>query len=84
MLSLLSLPVVAQETQPAQEQPTTTEQTTPSQPDTTAQATRVDDDPDLGWIGLLGLLGLAGLIRRREPIVTTRTTGSTTGTTPRV
>jgi MYXO-CTERM domain-containing protein len=85
---LLTWPANAQTTQPAQEQPTTTEQTTTGQTtDTATQATRDDDnDMDWGWIGLLGLIGLAGLARRREPVVTTRTTPvgpDTTRTGPR-
>jgi hypothetical protein len=75
-LSLLSLPAVAQTTQPAPDQPTTTEQTTTGQTttDTAVQATRDDDgDMDWGWIGLLGLIGLAGLMRPRDPVVTART-----------
>jgi hypothetical protein len=87
-LSLLTLPAVAQTTQPAPDQPTTTEQTTTGQTtDTAVQATRDDDDDmDWGWIGLLGLIGLAGLMKRRDPIVTrTNTVGSDTtrtGTRP--
>lgn len=78
----LSVPGMAQTTapeQPATTEPTTTEPATPpaTTTDTAVQATQ-DDDTDFGWIGLLGLIGLAGLIRRREPVVTTRT-GSTVG-----
>jgi MYXO-CTERM domain-containing protein len=80
----LSVPGMAQTTapeQPATTEPTTTEPATPpttteqTTTDTAVQATQ-DDDTDFGWIGLLGLLGLAGLIRRPEPVITTRT-GST-------
>ena len=82
-LCLLALPAVAQTTQPAPDQPTTTEQTTTGQTtDTAVQATRDDDDDmDWGWIGLLGLIGLAGLMKRRDPIVTTRTNTVGTDTT---
>jgi hypothetical protein len=82
----LSVPGMAQTTapeQPATTEPTTTEPATPpatteqTTTDTAVQATQ-DDDTDFGWIGLLGLIGLAGLMRRREPVVTTRT-GSTVG-----
>jgi MYXO-CTERM domain-containing protein len=81
----LSVPGMAQTTapeQPATTEPTTTEPATPptttgqTTTDTAVQATQ-DDDTDFGWIGLLGLLGLAGLIRRNEPLVIPRTTGST-------
>jgi MYXO-CTERM domain-containing protein len=75
VLFLLSGPANAQTTQPAPDQPTTTEQTTTGQTtDTAVQATRDDDEMDWGWIGLLGLIGLAGLMRRREPVITTRST----------
>jgi MYXO-CTERM domain-containing protein len=81
-VSLLTVPALAQTTQPAPDQPTTTEQTTTGQTtDTAVQATRDDDDMDWGWIGLLGLIGLAGLMRRREPVVTTRTNTVGTDTT---
>jgi len=82
----ISVPGMSQTTapeQPATTEPTTTEPATPpttteqTTTDTAVQATE-DDDTDFGWIGLLGLIGLAGLIRRREPVVTTRT-GSTVG-----
>jgi MYXO-CTERM domain-containing protein len=81
-LSLLTVPTLAQTTQPAPDQPTTTEPTTTGQTtDTAVQATRDDDDMDWGWIGLLGLIGLAGLMRRREPVVTARTNTVGTDTT---
>lgn len=34
--------------------------------DSNGMATREDDGPDMGWIGLLGLAGLLGLRRRRH------------------
>jgi hypothetical protein len=79
-LSLLTVPSLAQTTQPAPDQPTTTEQTTTEQTTDTAVQARDEDDMDWGWIGLLGLIGLAGLMGRREPVVTTRT--SPVGTDP--
>lgn len=67
--------------------------TTTTSPDTTGTTTtgttdvrRDDNNFDWGWLGLLGLLGLAGLTGRkeeptryREPDVTTRTTGTGSG-----
>jgi hypothetical protein len=74
----------AQTTQPAPEQPATTDQTTTTQaPDTAAQAAGRDDDTDFGWIGLLGLIGLAGLMGRRDRGTTIRSGTTTTGTTTR-
>jgi MYXO-CTERM domain-containing protein len=79
----LSVPGMTQTTEPAPDQPATTEPTTtePATPPTTTEQTTTDtavqatqdDDTDFGWIGLLGLIGLAGLIRRREPVILTRT-----------
>jgi hypothetical protein len=80
VLASFAGPLMAQTTQPAQEQaPATT-----TAPDTAAPATR-DDDTDYGWIGLLGLLGLiglAGLMGRRNADYRTGTgTAGTTGST---
>lgn len=74
-LAFFAGPLMAQTTQPAQEQaPTTT-------PDTAAPATG-GDDTDYGWIGLLGLIGLAGLMGRRNADYRTGTgTAGTTGST---
>ena len=77
VLASFAGPLMAQTTQPAQEQaPATT-----TAPDTAAPATR-DDDTDYGWIGLLGLIGLAGLMGRRNADYRTGTgTAGTTGST---
>jgi MYXO-CTERM domain-containing protein len=61
-IALCAVPVAAQTTQPAPEQPAAEPALTPAD----------DDDYDWGWLGLLGLLGLAGLIRRNEPAVVVR------------
>ena len=49
--------------------------------DTTAGVVHTDDNDGFDW-GLLGLLGLLGLIprKRRDVVVDTRPTGTTTGT----
>lgn len=49
--------------------------------DTTAGVVHTDDNDGFDW-GLLGLLGLLGLIprKRKDVVVDTRPTGTTTGT----